>query len=104
MTAETVPDGFNVEIARVLHAALGALLGTGGDRTEPNKLLYSPEEAAEMLGLESTNQLYRRTSDGTWPYTLIGKSKKFSRADLDRIVEIQSRDAVVSRNRRRRAA
>lgn len=104
MTTEATPGGFDVEIARVLHAALGVFLNANGASPEPEKLLFSPEEAAKRLGLESTNQLYRRTSNGTWPYTPVGKLKKFSRADLDRIVEIQARDAVIKGNRRKRAA
>lgn len=103
MTADTAP-GFDVELARVLHAALGVLLEANGAMPEPDRLLYSPEEAARKLGLDSANQLYRRTSDGTWPYTPVGRSKKFSRADLNQIVEIQARDAVIKGNRRKRAA
>lgn len=94
MTAEQA-DAVDLDIARVLRDALNLYLATNGAAPKPNgALLYSPEEAMVRLGLESTNQLYRRTSDGTWPYTLIGGLKKFSDADLAQIVKIQARDAV----------
>lgn len=94
MTDETAPIA-DLEIARVLHAALGLYLASNGDAPKPLKeLLYSPEEAMVRLGLDSTNQLYRRTADGTWPYTDIGGLKKFSEANLRDIVKIQSRGVV----------
>lgn len=90
----------DIEIAKVLHAALGLYLATDGATAKPNEpLLYSPEEAKVRLGLESTNQLYRRTSDGTWPYTDIGGLKKFSEANLRDIVKIQSCDPVSKSSR-----
>lgn len=94
MTAVAGFDGFDIELARVLHAALGALLNEGNAAGTSGKLLHSPEEAAEMLGLESTNQLYRRTSDGTWPCTVIGGKKLFSKANLEQIVKIQAQEVV----------
>lgn len=100
MTVEAVPAA-DLEIARVLHAALGMFLASNGaaPKAENEVLLHSPEEAAKRLGLESTNQLYRKTSDGTWPYTPIGKLKKFSEADLANIIKIQARDAVKKSSR-----
>lgn len=103
MTTEAAPEfpGINLELARVLHAALGAFLN--GTAAQPDKLLYSPEEARERLGLESTNQLYRRTSDGTWPCTVIGGLKKFSEQNLEEIVAIQKRERIERSSRRRSA-
>lgn len=94
MTAEGAAEAIDLELARVLHAALGVLLKTNGVAVESGKLLHSPEEAAARLGLESTNQLYRRTSDGTWPCTPIAGLLKFSDADLEQIVKIQAREAI----------
>jgi hypothetical protein len=94
MTADAAPEAIDIELVRVLHAALGALLKNNGVEVETGKLLHSPEEAAVRLGLESTNQLYRRTSDGTWPCTPIAGLLKFSEADLEQIVKIQAREAV----------
>lgn len=94
MTAEQA-SAADLEIARVLRDALNLYLDANGAAPKPNgALLYSPEEAMVRLGLESTNQLYRRTSDGTWPCTPIGGLKKFSESDLEQIVKIQARDAV----------
>lgn len=94
MTAEPA-SAADLDIARVLHAALGAYLASNGAApTQSDELLHSPEEAARRLGLESTNQLYRRTSDGTWPCTPIAGLLKFSDADLKQIVKIQARDAI----------
>lgn len=101
MTGETVPAA-DLEIARVLHAALSMYLASNGaaPKTENEPLLYSPKQAATRLGLESANQLYRKTSDGTWPFTPIGGLKKFSESDLEQIIKIQARDAVRKSNRR----
>lgn len=88
MTAEAAPQGLDLNVARILHAALGLLLGDG---PAAPKLLYSPEEAAERLGLDSTNQLYRKAADLSWPSTLIADRLMFSAQDLERIVEIQGR-------------
>lgn len=94
MTAEQA-SAADLDIARVLHRALGMYLASNGAApTQPGELLHSPEEAARRLGLESTNQLYRKTSDGTWPYTPVGKFKKFSESDLEQIVKIQAREAI----------
>lgn len=94
MTAEQA-SAADLDIARVLHAALGKYLASNGASTaQPEVLLHSPEEAAKRLGLESTNQLYRKTSDGTWPYTPIGGLKKFSEANLEQIVKIQTCEAI----------
>lgn len=106
MSAESAPAA-DIEIARVLHAALGMYLASNGAAPKTDtedQLLYSPEEARQRLGLESTNQLYRRTADGTWPYTPVGNLKKFSRANLEKIVEIQARDETKRPSRRRNAA
>lgn len=100
MTADADVAAFNIELARVLHAALGELLKNNGTPVEPEKLLYSPDEAAKSLGLESTNQFYRRTSDGTWPCTPIAGLLKFSKADLEQIVKIQAREAVSKASQR----
>lgn len=94
MTADQA-SAADLDVARVLHAALGTYLASNGvalNASEP--LLYSPEEAKARLGLESTNQLYRKTADGTWPYTDIGGLKKFSEENLRAIVKIQNRDAI----------
>lgn len=94
MTSETTLAA-DLDIARVLHAALGMYLASNGaTQVQREVLLHSPEEAAERLGLESTNQLYRRTSDGTWPYTPVGNLKKFSESDLENIIKIQARGPV----------
>lgn len=94
MNAEQ-PSAADLDIARVLHAALGMYLASNGAApSEPSELLHSPEEAARRLGLESTNQLYRRTSDGTWPYTPVGRRKKFSDANLEQIIKIQTCEAI----------
>ena len=92
----------DLEIAKVLHAALGMLLARHGVTpiSNPKPLLYSPKEAAVRLGLESVNQLYRRTSDGTWPYTPIGGLTKFSESDLEQIIKIQARDTAKKSNRK----
>lgn len=85
----------DLDIARVLHAALGMYLASNGAATTPpTELLHTPEEAAKRLGLESTNQLYRRTSDGTWPCTPVGGLKKFSESDLEKIIKIQAQGPV----------
>ncbi|ACU71964.1 hypothetical protein Caci_3055 [Catenulispora acidiphila DSM 44928] len=98
MSIDAAPSA-DIEMARVLHAALGMYLASNGLGPDLEPLLYSIEEAAERLGLESTNQLYRRTSDGTWPYTLIGGLKKFSKANLEQIIKIQAREAVSKASR-----
>lgn len=93
MTNEAAPA--DLDIARVLHAALGAYLANNGaSPTQSCELLYTPEEAAKRLGLESTNQLYRRTSDGTWPCTPVGGLKKFSESDLEKIIKIQAQGPI----------
>lgn len=94
MSIETA-SATDIEIARVLHAALGAYLANNGAAPQgESELLYTPEEAAVRLGLESTNQLYRKTANGTWPCTWVGGRKKFSEANLRDIVKIQGQAPV----------
>jgi len=94
VTAEQA-SAADLNIARVLRDALNLYLATNGATPKPDgPLLHSPEVAMVRLGLESTNQLYRRTSDGTWPCTHIAGLLKFSDENLEQIVKIQACEAI----------
>ncbi|WP_246250215.1 helix-turn-helix domain-containing protein [Actinomadura litoris] len=53
-------------------------------------LLYSPEEAAELLGVKAS-WLRRKAADRAVPCTFVGKHLRFSRADLEAIVAVGAR-------------
>lgn len=56
-------------------------------RVDPGgaRLLFTPEEAAELLGIKPS-WLRRKAAARAVPCTFIGKHLRFSRADLDAIL------------------
>jgi excisionase family DNA binding protein len=56
------------------------------------RLLYSPEEAAALLGVKAS-WLRRKAAARAVPCTFVGKHLRFSRADLEAIVDAGARPA-----------
>jgi len=84
----TTDSAVDLDLARVIHAALGKLLELGPADTESEKLLFEPEEAALQLGLRSSNWLYKRSAERSIPCTYLAGRLMFSRLDLQQIVEM----------------
>jgi excisionase family DNA binding protein len=53
---------------------------------EPERLLYTADEAAQMLGVPAS-WLRRKAAARQIPCTFVGKHLRFSRTDLETIVE-----------------
>jgi hypothetical protein len=88
MSIDAAPEAaLDLELARVMHAALGKLLKLGPAK-DRDRLLSTPEEAAERLRLKSTNWLYKRSADRSIPATYIAGALMFSERDLEQIVEM----------------
>jgi excisionase family DNA binding protein len=72
----------------------------------PQPVLYTVEEAAEMLGV-TVDFIRRRYQKGEIPHVRIGRYVKFSQANIDAIVDqftVQPSAAPTPRRRRRRMA
>lgn len=59
---------------------------------ERDPLLYTPREAAELLGVKES-WLRRKAAAREVPCTFVGKHLRFSRADLEAIVAAGARPA-----------
>jgi excisionase family DNA binding protein len=58
-----------------------------------NKLLYSPDELAELLGIApSTLTRWRRTGDPELPYVRLGGRVRYRAADIERFLDELGRD------------
>lgn len=53
----------------------------------PLEPLYRPEQVAEVLGC-SRQHVVRKTRSGEWPGRRIARGYRYSKADVERIVEL----------------
>jgi excisionase family DNA binding protein len=73
---------------------------TGIELPEPGPLLYTPEEAADLLRVRAS-WLRKKAAARAVPCTFLGKHLRFSPADLTAIVTTSARPATGRRTRRR---
>lgn len=69
-----------------------------GDAAEDEPLLYTVEEAAALLQVRSS-WLRRKAATRAVPCTFLGKHLRFSRTDLDTIIDGGSRPVAPGRQR-----